>query len=106
MMVKDIRERVDQLDIHLMVEWVNELTDPVEQMVASTILIDRVRDQLMPELAAIRRNSTVRARQHLIQTGLRATDATRKLAELSGQSPQTVNRMFQERHSYGGDNVD
>lgn len=97
----DIRVAVDQLNIHAMVDWVNDIEDPVDAAVAATVLVDRVRDQLLPELAAVRRIKTVMARQKLTNEGMRATDATRELAAKMGMSPQTINRMYTERRAYG-----
>lgn len=89
-------------DILEVVYWLQRVKDPVERIKLSTLMGDEARDQLLPELASVRRLATVEARQHLMNQGMTATEATRALAEQVGMSPQTVMRMISERKAYGG----
>lgn len=89
----------DLLDI---VYWLQHLADPVERMKLATLYADRARDELLPELASVRRLATVQARTALMEQGHTATEATRILAQQVGMSTQTVARMISERKQYGG----
>lgn len=92
---------VDEADLFALVRWVKSLPTPEAQLAAATDLGDRVRDTLLPELAAIRRLAAVVARKELMNQGVPATEATRQLAEKVGASPQTINRLLTERGQYG-----
>ena len=89
----------DLLDV---VYRLREVTDPIERFKMSTAAIDQVRDELIVELAALRREAAVQARNVLIdEQGLKAGQANRELAALSGTSVQTVARMINEQAQYG-----
>lgn len=92
----------DQPDILEIVYWLQHVEDPVERIKKATLFGDEARDQLLPELASVRRLATVEARKKLMDDGLTATEATRVLAEKVGMSPQTIMRMISERRQYGG----
>ena len=89
-------------DILEVVYWLNTITDPVERIRQATLLGDEARDQLLPELASVRRLATVEARRQLMDRGMTATEATHDLASRIGMSVQTVMRMISERKHYGG----
>lgn len=94
----------DAPDILEVVYWLNQIEDPVERIKRATLLGDEARDQLLPELASVRRLATVAARKQLMTSGdgMSATQATHLLAEKIGMSVQTVMRMISERKHYGG----
>lgn len=90
----------DMMDL---VHWLRNLSDPVEGLREATLAIDEARSTLLPELAAVRRAMADTGRSKLVEEeGLSLTEATRRLAELVGASPQTVMRLIGERSSYGG----
>lgn len=89
-------------DLLEVVYWLNSLTDPVEQIKFATILGDQARDELLPEIASVRRLATVKARKKLMDQGMSAYEANRLLADQVGQSPQTIMRLISERRQYGG----
>lgn len=92
-------EEYDLLDI---VHRLGEVDNPVEKFRLATTAIDEVRDHLIVELAAVRREAAVQARQVLIdEQGLKRGEANRELAHLSGTSVQTIARMINEQTAYG-----
>lgn len=88
----------DLLDV---VRQLQEVTDPEEGMRVATALIDQARDELLVELAAIRRSFAVRARTALMDQGMSATAASRELASRVHTSPQSIGRMVTEAAQYG-----
>lgn len=98
----EIEPGTEHPDVLELVYWLREVSDEVERMKLATLLGDRVKDELLPEIAAVRRLSAVAARDKLIKSGLTAADATLELARESRQSPQTIMRLISERRQYGG----
>lgn len=89
-------------DVLELVYWIQSQHDPMEQFVLATTYGDKVRQELLVELAALRRRSAHAARKQLMDQGMNATEATRELARLVESSPQTISRMINELHQYGG----
>lgn len=83
------------------VYWIRDIVDPVERFVEATRYGDEARGSLLPELAALRRQAAHEARQHLIISGMNATEATREVARRAESTPQTIGRMISERDQYG-----
>lgn len=96
---------MEQPDIMAIVSWCRQVEDPMERMRSATRIGDEIRDHVLTEIAGIRRLATVEARQVLIDGGMPAMEATRKLAEMVGQSTQTISRMIAERRAYGYEGV-
>lgn len=94
----------DAPDILETVYWLNSIEDPIERIKRATLLIDEARDQLLRELASVRRLATVEARKKMMaeNRNMNVTDATHALASEVGMSVQTVMRMITERRQYGG----
>jgi hypothetical protein len=101
-MTKSTGPKTEQPDILEVVYWLNTVSDPVERIRQATLLGDEARDQLLPELASVRRLATVQARKALMEQGMSATAATHELANQIGMSVQTVMRMITEAKHYGG----
>lgn len=64
--------------------------DPIERLVQATKAIELARDQLLPDLATLRRTATYEAR---------ATMRPAVIARESGHSPQTIGRLLAEAAS-------
>lgn len=88
----------DLLDV---IRQLQQVDDPEEGMRLATSLIDQARDELLVELAAMRRSFAVRARTALMDQGLSATAASRELAGRVHTSPQSIGRMVTEASQYG-----
>lgn len=97
-MVKINDQEFDLLEV---VHQLREVEDPVERFKIATAAIDQVRDHLIVELAALRREAAVDARNKLIDSGMRRGEANRALAAASGTSTQTIARMINEQVQYG-----
>lgn len=88
-------------DFMTVIRQVQEIEDDVEAIMVATKLIDEARDQLLVELAAIRRDRAVRAQAKLRATGMTVDTANRLLAEQVQTSPTSIKRMVQEAGQYG-----
>lgn len=88
-------------DFMMVIRQVQEIEDDVEAIMVATTLIDEARDQLLVELAAIRRDRAVRAQAKLRATGMTVDMANRQLAEQVQTSPTSIKRMVQEAGQYG-----
>lgn len=82
---------MDFLDPQVLYKELQKL-DPVERIRVSTELIEVCRDQLMVDLATIRRAAAAEARH--VQ-GMRPND----IAEATGSSRQTISRLLTEAAS-------
>lgn len=92
----------DQPDIMAIINWLQGMDNQQECLAVTTRLIDQVRTDLLPELAAVRRSSAWRARIELVEQGMSVAEATRVLADEVGASPQTIMRLITEKGAYGG----
>lgn len=91
-------------DLREIILRIRDIEDSVERFQTATQVVDEVRDTVLVELAALRREAAVMARNKLINTtGMKHGEANRKLAELAGTSPQTIARMVNEQRQYGVD---
>jgi hypothetical protein len=88
-------------DILDVIRQLQQVDDPEEGIRLATRLIDQARDELLVELAALRRSFAVRARTALMDQGMSATEANRVLAARVETSPQSVGRMVTEASQYG-----
>lgn len=91
----------ESFDFMMVIRQVQEIEDDVEAIMVATTLIDEARDQLLVELAAIRRDRAVRAQAKLRATGMTVDMANRLLAEQVQTSPTSIKRMVQEAGQYG-----
>jgi len=68
--------------------------NPIKRMIVATQLIELCRDVFLVDLAMIRRQAAADARK----SGMKP----REIADQSGSSAQTVNRLLAEAHMYEG----
>ncbi len=108
----------NQPDVLEVVGWLKQLEDPVARLASATEHVDKARDELLPELAGIRRTAAMQARKVLTAphepdkcpgldqqcaVGHQVTEANQIMAQVSGMSPQTVVRLIAEYRQYGGE---
>lgn len=91
----------DQPNIMGIIDWLRDMKDPGECLVIATALIDQVRTDLLPELAAVRRQRAYEARSELVSGGMSVAEANLTLAKQVGASPQTIMRLITEKGAYG-----
>lgn len=83
------------------IDQLQDIDNDADCLAAATRLIDQVRTDLLPELAAVRRQRAHKARAVLVSQGMSVTEATRVLAGKVGASPQTIMRLITEKGAYG-----
>lgn len=88
-------------DFMMVIRAVGDIEDDIEAARVATDLIDQARDQLLVELAAVRRARAVAAQSKLRATGMTVDEANRRLASAMNTSPTSVKRMVQEAGQYG-----
>lgn len=88
-------------DLMMVVRAVQNIEDPIEGIVEATRLIDLARDQLLIELAAVRRGFTVQAQTILRANGMTVSAANREIAAKAQTSEASVKRMLTEAGQYG-----
>lgn len=88
-------------DILDVIRQLQQVDDPEEGIRLATRLIDQARDELLVELAGLRRSFAFKARTALIDQGMSATEANRTLAARVDTSPQSIGRMVTEAAQYG-----
>jgi hypothetical protein len=91
----------EPFDFMMVIREVQAIRDDIEAGRVATKLIDQARDQLLVELAAIRRERAVRAQATLRASGLKVDAANRQLADEFQTSVTTVRRMILEAGQYG-----
>jgi len=85
----------------MVVRAVREIEDPIEGIIEATRLIDLARDQLLIELAGIRRGFAVQAQAQLRAQGMSVSAANREVAARAQTSEASVKRMLTEASQYG-----
>lgn len=88
-------------DLMMVVRSVQQIEDPIRGIQEATQLIDKVRDELLIELAAVRRGFAVQAQTQLREAGMKVAEANRQIAVQAQTSEASVKRMLTEASQYG-----